>query len=374
MGARGTLVQSGRDRGLVPGGRDLLLELLAAGGPAGGEGPAAAVLRRVWAPPLADGVEIDRLGTVLAFRAGRGTGPRPAVLLAAHLDTVGLQVTRLLPGGFLRAAPVGGLHARALLGREVIVEGRRPVPAVAATLPPHLLPVRRGLPPFAALALDTGCSDRDLGRTVRPGDFGRFRPEPLRLIGEGIAGAGLDNRAGVAALHEALLGLAALPAAADVWLAANVQEEVGLRGIGAVARRIRPAAALVVDAGFAVQPGAEGDRAMHPGRGPAVAVGPGFDPAIAETVEREAARLEVPLQREVREDAAGTDVWALQAAAGGIPAGLLSIPVRSMHGAAETCAYDDVAAAGSLLRAFAAAVTPAWLRDRALPRGAAERP
>jgi len=331
------------------------------GGPSGGEEPAAAVLRRAWAD-LSDVVRGDALGNVWALRRGSAPQPRPVLVLAAHLDTVGLLITSRLPGGFVRLAPLGALDARSLLGREVVIAGREAVPALVATLPPHLTvpAARRRLPPLPELLLDTGLPDADLARLVRPGDRAHFAAGPLRLLGDWVAAPGLDNRAGVAALHEVLCTLGPAVLAADLYVLANVQEEVGLRGIGAAGRQLRPTAAVVVDVGFGAQPGADERRTLAPGRGPALGVGPGLHPAVGELLEVEAARLEVPLQREILAGPSGTDAWALQVAAGGVPVALLSIPLRSMHSPAESLDYGDVRCAGELLAGFAAAVTPEW--------------
>jgi putative aminopeptidase FrvX len=353
----------GRRRGLAVDGRAVLLELAAAGGTSGAEGPAADVLRRAWAP-LADVVATDPLGNVWARRSGPpGPEPRPAVLLAAHLDTIGLVVTRLVPGGFLRVQAVGGVDPRSLLGREVVVAGRRPVPAVVATLPPHLTAERerRRVPAVDRLVLDTGLDDAALAEAVRPGDRVHFATPPLHLLDGWVAGAGLDNRAGVAALHEALLELAGRPLPCDLYVLANVQEEIGLRGIAPAGRRLRPRAAVVVDVGFARQSGAPPEQTLPAGGGPALGVGPALHPRVGALLEAEARRLEIPLQREVLPGRSGTDAWALQVAAGGIPVGLLSIPLRSMHTTAETVDWADVRRTGRLLAAFALAAGPGWL-------------
>ncbi len=292
-----------------------------ADGGSGREAPVAATLRRVWAG-LADGVGGDGIGNLWAVRRGGGG---PPVLLTAHLDVIGLIITRRLPGGFLRCAPVGGIDPRTLPGREVVVQGRERLRAVVATVPPHVTrgAVRSRLPAVEAATLDTGLSDGELERLVQPGDRAYFATQPAELLGGRWTAAGLDDRAGVVALTQALWALEGVKLDGDVLVAANVQEEVGLRGIAALGERLRPAAAVVVDVGFAVQPGVEAHRAAACGGGPVLGIGPSLHPAVGGLLAAEAQRLDIPLQREVLAGQTGTDAWALQVAAGGVPTGLL---------------------------------------------------
>ncbi len=342
-------------------GRTLLRELLSAGGPAGGEAVATDLLRGAWAD-LSDEIGGDALGNLWACRRARGARPAPTVVLAAHVDVIGLVVTRILPGGFLRFAPVGGLDPRSILSREVVISGRRAVPAVVATVPPHLTTAegRRRIPPVDELTLDTGLPDDELAWAVRPGDRGRLAGGPTELLGGRWCAAGLDNRAGLVALHETLLALHGRELPCDLYAVANVQEEVGLRGIGPVGRRLRPVAAVVVDVGFAAQPGAPAHLTASMGAGPVLAVGPALHPAVDTLLQASAGRLAIPLQREVVAGNSSTDAWALQVAAGGVAVGLLSIPLRSMHTPGETVDYADVAHTGALLGAAVAAMDAGW--------------
>lgn len=349
---------------LTPEGLALLRELLEVGGVSGGEEPAATVLRRAWAP-LADEVGQDALGSLWALRRAARRGPgaaAPLLVFAAHLDMIGVVVTRLLPGGFLRFAPVGGLDRRSLLGRELLLQGRRPVPAVVATLPPHLSAVgdRRRLPPVEDLCLDTGLGAEELAAALRPGDRGRLVAPAADLLGGRLRGVGLDNRVGVATLHETLLGLRGADLPCDLCVLANVQEEAGLRGIAPAGRHLRPTAAVVVDTGFGAQAGVAAHEGFPCGRGPVLGVGPALHPAVTALLDGVAGRRALTLAREVIAGDSGTDAWALQVAAGGVPVGLLSIPIRSMHTPGETVDTADVAAAAGLLADAALAADRAW--------------
>lgn len=346
---------------MVPAAGELLRELLTAAGPSGAEGAAAGILRRAWGP-LADEIGGDALGNLWVRRRARGGADAPVLLLSAHVDVIGVVVTRLLPGGFVRFAPVGGLDPASLLSREVVLAGRRPVPAVVATLPPHLTTAegRRRLPALDALVLDTGLEEAELAAALRPGDRGRLSAPAAELLGGRLCAPGLDNAAGVAALHQALLALREVDLPCDLYVLANVQEEVGLRGIGPAGRRLTPAAAVVVDVGFAAQPGAPGHRTSRLGAGPALGVGPALHPGLGELLANTAQRLGLPLQREVLAGNSSTDAWALQVAAGGLAVSLLSIPLRSMHTPAETVDLADIATTGALLAGATRLLDGAW--------------
>ncbi len=313
-------------------------------------------MQQRWAP-LVDEVGADALGNTWGIFRGadapNAEGHRPLLAMGAHLDVIGLVVTRLLPGGFLRVAPIGGIDRRALLGQCVIVEGRRPVPAVVCTVPPHLTAAqeRTRLPSFDDLALDTGLWRAELQGCVAVGDRIHFVVDPVELCDGRLVAPGLDNRAGVAALHEAVRQLERIRLGWDVAVVANVQEEVGLRGIAAVSRRLAPDVVVIVDVGFGDQPGVPEHQRAIVGKGPVLAIGPSLHGPLTRGILRLARRLDMPIQREAVAGASGTDAWALAAA--GAPVALISIPLRSMHTPVEMVALSDVAATGRLLVALA---------------------
>ena len=366
--------QGGAIRGVPTADAVGLLKALcgATDGGSGLEAPVAGTLRGVWAG-VADEVGGDGIGNLWAVRRGGGG---PPVLLAAHLDVISLIVTRRLPGGFLRCAPLGGVDPRTLPGREVVVHGRQSLRAIVATVPPHLTrsASRSRLPAADAVTLDTGFRDEALEGLVRPGDRAHFATEPAELLGGRWTAAGLDNRAGVAALTQALAALSGVTLDGDLVVAANVQEEVGLRGIAPLGERLRPAAAVVVDVGFAQQPGVEEYQGAACGGGPVLALGPSLHPEVHRLLAAEAQRLDIPLQREVLAGPSGTDAWALQVAAGDVPTGLLSIPLRSMHSPSEVVDLADVRRTGLLLAAWARAAGLDWRRGltRRLAGGATQ--
>jgi putative aminopeptidase FrvX len=342
----------------------LLERLVAIPGVSGAESAVAAAVREAWAPLCAD-VSIDALGNVVGLLPADPPGAdAPLLMLAAHTDEIGLVVTQIAPGGFLRLAAIGGIDRRYLPALEVVVHGREMLPGMVGTLPPHLTtPDARGKPlPLDEAYVDVGLPEARVRELVSVGDRVTVDRPMGRLLGETAFGKAMDDRASVAALHEALLRLGARRRRIRVAFVATVQEEVGLRGAAASGYGLNPDLAIAVDVGHARSPGVSEPDASDLGKGPVVAQGANFHPAIVRAL-LDAARAEgIPNQREYLPAASGTDAWAIQVARAGVPCGLLSLPLRYMHSPVETLDLGDVRETGRLLAAFAAAVDPAWVR------------
>ena len=181
---------------------DLLKRLTDTPGPSGNEGAIAAVVEELWRP-LVDETSVDRVGSLVGLKRGVGQSPRPSILLAAHLDELGLMVSRIVDHhgqGFLRLTNLGGVDRRHLLGQTAVVHGREALTGVLGGLPDGLLPenARGQAYTYDHLVLDVGLSSEQLRELVSVGDFVSFR-QPLRRLQNGrVAGKALDNRASLA--------------------------------------------------------------------------------------------------------------------------------------------------------------------------------
>jgi putative aminopeptidase FrvX len=330
----------------------LLKQLSEAEGIAGSEGPVREVVRGVWQPLVSD-LRADRLGNLIALKHGSASEPRPKLMVAAHMDEIGLRVTGV-EKGFLRIGGVGGADIRVLLGREVIVHGRRDLPGVVAARPPHVLTTseRNRAVAWDKLFVDVGLPADEVAALVSVGDLISFRCELTTLKNHRVAGKALDDRASVAAVTLALEQLANVQHACDVLAVATVQEESGLIGATTAAFGIAPDAAIVLDVTFGAQPGVAESEAFPLGGGPTIGVGPNFHPRLVEALRKTADRLELAYQLEPLPGRSGTDAWAIQVAHEGVPSALISIPLRYMHQPVETLAVQDVERAGRLLAAF----------------------
>jgi putative aminopeptidase FrvX len=332
----------------------LLKRLSEADGIAGFERPVRELLRQLW-HPFVDEMQDDKLGSLIALKRGAGSEPRPKLMLAAHMDEIGLMVTGI-EQGFLRITRVGGTDRRVMLGLEVIVHGRRDLPGIVATRPPHVLPAeeRGRIVGWDKLFVDVGLPAEEVERLVTVGDLISIRRETVELKNRRVAGKAMDDRACVAAVTLALEHLSTVEHAWDVVAVATTQEETGLKGAITSAYGIAPDLAVALDVTFGKQPGVSEVDAFPLGEGPTIGIGPNFHPKLVARLKEVAEAHEIPHQIEPIPGPSGTDAWGIQVVREGVPTALISIPVRYMHQPVETLAAQDVERAGRLLVVFAA--------------------
>jgi tetrahedral aminopeptidase len=331
--------------------RDLLTALCEVAGPSGREERVRELVR----PELeatCERVETDPLGGLTGVRSGSG-GPR--LMLAAHMDEIGLMVTHVDDRGYLRFIPIGGWDARTLVGQRVVVHGREDLPGVVGTTPVHLLDeaARQKAPRMEDLAVDTGLPAADVRALVRQGDV-ITRTRTLESLGDLVTGKSLNDRVGLFVMLEALR--AAGPSPAEVHAAATAQEEVGLRGAKVAAARIRP------DVGVAIDTCPADDGPGTPANGPSTRLGKGAairlmdasaigSPALVDLLVRIAEDHDIPYQFHVS-NRGGTDTQSLQLTGEGAVAGCVSIPTRYVHSSVEACHPDDITASIDLVAAL----------------------
>lgn len=341
----------------------LLKQLSETPGLSGIEEPIRTVVRNLWTP-LSDELREDNLGNLISLRRGNGSEPRPKLMLAAHMDEIGLRVTGI-EKGFLRITRVGGTDRRVLPGREVVVHGRRDLPGVIGMRPPHVTPPDRRdkTLPWEEYFVDVGLPE-EVQALVRVGDPISFRREAVELKNGLLAGKALDNRVSVAVVTLALDHLARMSHSWDVVAVATVQEEVGLYGATTAAYGVAPEMGVAVDVTFGRQAGVSNQESFPLGEGVTIGVGPNFHPAVVERLKRVAEAHEIPYHIDPIPGRSGTDAWAIQVSREGVPTGLVSIPLRYMHQPVETVSVKDVERAGRLLALLAASLEadfrPVW--------------
>ena len=302
----------------------------------------------------ADEVRVDKLGNVIALKRGTG-GAKPSkrVMLAGHMDEIGLIVSKI-EKGFLHFTTVGGFDKRVLLGQEVVVHGRRDLPGVIGSRPPHVLPKeeREKVIEIDKLFIDVGLPEEGVGEVVRVGDLATIARDFVELREGFVAGKAFDDRAAVVAILVCLEDLAFTKHIWDVYAVATVQEEVGLRGAITSTYDLAPDIAIAIDVGFGKQPGVSEADTIEMGKGPAIAFGPNIHPKLHEALVKVAKDLEIPYQVDPIPGRSGTDAWAMQVTREGIPTALLSIPLRYMHTSVETLSAKDIERTGRLLAGF----------------------
>jgi endoglucanase len=336
----------------------LLKKLTETPGLSGHEGPIREVVRGLW-DPLVNEFREGGLGSLIGIKRGSGDEPRPTVMMAAHMDEIGLQVSGI-EKGFLRVTRLGGTDRRVLPGLEVTVHGKKDLPGLVGMRPPHVIPRdKRKVPvPWDELFVDLGLSERRVRSQVEVGAPVSFRRELSELKGNLVANKALDNRASVAAVTLALEYLGKMDHTWDVAAVATVQEEVGLRGAITAAYGVAPELAVAVDVTFAKQPGFSGDWSYALGKGPTIGMGPNFHPQIVNLLKSTAESNDLPFHMEPAPGRSGTDAWAIQVSREGIPTGSISIPVRYMHQPVETVSVKDVERSARLMALFVTALEP----------------
>jgi len=342
-----------------------LKKLISSSGLSGNEAPVREMISEHW-QPIADEVSVSRLGSLHALKRGTLPEPRPSLLIAAHMDAIGMMVTSVV-GEFLHIAEVGGIDARVLPGQLVIVHGRKELPGVIAQPPAHLLPPeeRNGPVALSNLLVDTGLTAPEVARLVRAGDLVSFAQSPIELSKDTLAGHTLDNRASVAALTTCLQLLQKRLLDWDLWAVASSQEEETLGGAATSAFQLRPSLAVAVDVTFGSGPGTPSHRAYELGNGVILCMGPNIHPALHKTFKELADRLEIPYKVEVTGPHSGTDAYAMQVAADGIPTMLIGIPLRYMHTPVEVVSLKDITRTGRLLAEFAASLDAEFMNKLA---------
>jgi endoglucanase len=315
--------------------------------------------------PLTDELSTSRMGSLHGLKRARPpqeeTRP-PSILLAAHMDAIGLMVAGIV-GEFLRLSPIGGLDPRVLPGQSVVVHGREELPGLIVLPPARFLPpdLWEGSVPIKYLLVDTGLPAEQLKRQVRIGDLISFAQQPLELRAETLAGHSLDNRASVAAVTLCLEALQSRNHAWDVWAVATVQEETNLAGASTSAFQLQPSLAVAIDVTWAKGPGTPDHKTFAMGKGPALGWGPNIHAGLFRSFRDLADRLEIPYQIEVIPLHSGTDAYSMQVVAEGIPTMVVSIPLRYMHTPVELVSLKDVTRAGHLLAEFIAQLEPDYL-------------
>lgn len=311
-----------------------------------------------------DDIRVDKIGNLIATVKGEGPEPRPKVMLAAHMDEIGLMVTKIEADGFLRVTNVGGVDPRTQMAQECVVHGRDgDYIGIFGSKPPHLTsPDERGKSaPLEDMFIDLAMPEERVREKVRVGDIVTIRRRPVELAFDRISGKSLDNRASMAATLECLQELKRLRHQADVLVVGTVQEERGRLGAAPATFGIQPDIGIAIDVTFGDMPGAPDDASFPLDGGPCIFWGPNVSIKVTRAMFAVADRLNMPVQKELGQRESGTDVDIMQLARVGFPTALVSIPLRYMHTSVETVCYRDIERTGRLLAHYIAEVDRAYV-------------
>jgi len=335
-----------------------LKSMISVSGVSGYETPIAKIIKEKW-DTLVDETSMSRVGSLHGLKKGSGKSPRPSVMIATHMDAIGMMVSKITEG-FLHITKVGGIDVRVLPGAEVTVHASSGDELHGVIVMPsaRLLPesVGDGVLEINYLLVDTGLTPREVEKKVRVGDLVSFANEPIDLAGDVVSGHTLDNRSSVAALTVCLEELQNKSHLWDVWAVATVQEETSYLGGYSSAFALRPQIAIAVDGTFAKGPGANGWQTFPLGKGVGLCMGPNMHPFLHKKLKELADKLEIPWFLDVAPSHSGTDAYPMQVTAEGIPTALIDFPIRYMHTPVESVAVKDIQRAGRLLAEFIASL------------------
>lgn len=338
-----------------------LKRLLDTPGPSGFEGAPA----RVWRDEAAAfaTVRADVVGNSLATVEGSGG---PTILLAGHIDEIGIIVTYIDENGYVYFEPIGGWDPQVLVAQRIRFLGRSgDVLGVIGKKPIHLIKPeeREKASKITDLWVDIGAKTKaEALERLSVGDAGVIDANILELPNGRIVSRSIDDRIGAFVVLEALRRYAERPGAARVVAAATAQEEIGYAGGGArvAAQSVEASMAIAVDVTFATDhPGVEkkehGEAAL--GAGPVLTRGSVVSPVAFRLLRDTAERLEMPFTVHAAGRFTSTDADAMHLTRNGVATALLSVPNRYMHSPNEMVALEDLDRAAELIAEACRAVT-----------------
>ena len=334
---------------------EFLKRLLSTPGPSGNEGAAA----KVWRIEAADFSEVrgDRMGNSFATI---GAGGSPKIMLAGHIDEIGVMVTHVDEKGLLRFTSVGGWDPQVLVGQRVRIQtANGEVVGVIGKKAIHVMDPeeRKKVSEPKSLWVDIGAKDAEEAKElVRVGDVGVLDQDLLELPNGRIASRSLDNRMGAFVVLEALRLLSEEEGVrAEVVAVASVQEEIGLYGARGAAFGLDPDAAIAVDVTHATDtPGvSKNENGDHPlGSGPVIERAPNLSPVVSGGLISAAEEAGIDYTLEAGSGRANTDAAAIQFTRDGIATGLVSAPNRYMHSPNEMVDLGDLESCARLISAY----------------------
>jgi endoglucanase len=322
--------------------KTLIKALVETFGPSGQEGAVRAVLAGVLREH-ADDLQVDAMGNLIVHKKGAGNGLR--VMLAAHMDEIGLVVSHIDRQGYARFQAIGGVSPLTLTGARV-----RFANGAVGVIGWEQWLQKRELPQMEELFIDLGAGNPE-SAPIGVGDVACF-DRPFEDMGQRLVAKAFDNRIACAIAAQTLLELADTPH--DVYAVFTTQEEVGTRGAMTAAFGIEPDVAVAIDVTLTGDTPKAKPMSVALGQGPAVKImdsGMIAHAGIKDWMIRTAEANGIPFQREVL--AAGTtDAHSIQTSRQGVPSGCLSIPCRYVHTPSEMVDYDDVLNGVRLLKAM----------------------
>ncbi len=311
--------------------KSLIQKLVETTGPSGYEAKIREVIQKEIQP---DKGQVDTLGNLIV-RKGEKLAGGFRIMLAAHMDEIGLIASHIDENGFIRFNSLGGVYPRHLLGGRV-----RFMNGLEGVIGGDKLETADKVHSLDHLYIDAGLESEKSSR-VKVGDVAGF-VRPYLELGNRLVAKSMDDRIGVAVLIEVLKHFK--PSHHEVVFVFSTQEEVGLRGATTAAYAIDPDLGISVDVTLTGDTPKSSKMAVSLGKGPAIKVrdsGMISDPQVVRWMVDTAEKAKIPYQREILEGGS-TDARVMQITRAGVPSGCVSIPCRYVHSPSEMVDYRDV--------------------------------
>ncbi|HHZ13846.1 MAG: M42 family metallopeptidase [Caldicoprobacterales bacterium] len=312
--------------------------------------------------PYCHEVRRDAFFNVYGKKIGNVGQKGPRIMLAAHLDEIGLMVKDIDDKGFISFTNIGGVDQRILLSQEVIIHGKERLYGVIGAKPPHLQ--EKGetekAVPMDEMMIDVGLHPDDIKKKVTIGDLITFKSPLISLGGNMVCGKSIDDRAGVVMMLETMKELDKLVFSGEVYFVATSQEEVGTRGAIISTYSVDPDIGIAIDVTHGDTPDAPKDETHAMDKGPVIAVGPNMHPKLTERLMNVADDNEIGYLIEVEPGLTGTDARSIQVSREGVPTVLIELPLRYMHTTVETLNMENIRKASRLTALFIASMKEGW--------------
>lgn len=306
------------------------------------------------------GIEIIRKnnGNIILCRPCRAPQNNPEkekkkLLIDAHIDRIGMQVTEICDGGFVRASAVGGIDARTLAASDVLIIGRERVRAVIASIPPHLrADDEDSLSPTDNILIDTGLPYEEAISLVSVGDAVVFESSIYTLSNDCISAPSLDNKISAASAILALMTMQ--NPIYDTYVLLSSREESGaFSGIRTGINSILPDFVITIDVNFASAPGVRRRESITRGAGPSISFSALTDRKMTDKIIKTAKENKIPLSLVVEADNLGTNGNAAAIAGTGALIANMSLPLTNMHSTHECISLHDAKELAYLLSLIA---------------------
>ena len=322
--------------------KTLLSQLTGIYGPSGKEEAVAEAIRQEIVDYV-DEIQVDVMGNLIAVKKGNGPAPKK-IMLAAHMDQIGLIITNIDENGYLRFSNIGGVNPFNVMHRRVVFHNQVTGVVSYETELEDMKSLK-----LNKMFIDIGATSREEAKQlVNIGDVAVYHA-PMAESGNRYFGCAMDDRAGCAVLVETIKAVKNSPN--ELVFVFTTQEEVGLRGARTSAYSVQPDMGISVDVTLTGDTPKSRPMAVNLGDGPTVKIKDSSvicHPKVKELMIRRAEEAGIPYQLEVLE-AGGTDSGVIHLSREGVPSGVISVPCRYVHSSHEMIDKNDLENAVKLL-------------------------